>query len=146
MSTSCSVPPGTRLRRSAPLICHHRDESRTAHSVACVPIMNAAPAPARPPRILATNDKNQNELWARHVEFLPGWLEEARRRPRPTGLAALWRDLRLAARLYRMSREYDVVITGSDRAAMTFGILQRLLRRRKKPHIVLFAFWNLPAA
>lgn len=107
--------------------------------------MSAAPAPVRPVRILATNDKNQNELWESRVEFVPGWLEEDRRRPRQTGLAALWRDVRLAARLYRTSRDYDVVVTGTDRPAMAFAVLQRLLRRRRKPHIVLFAFWNLPA-
>jgi glycosyltransferase involved in cell wall biosynthesis len=96
------------------------------------------------PRILATNRKEKNAIWCEVADFLPGWDEEAARRWRKPAANSLWFNLWWAIKLFMASRNYEVVATGSDRMSLLFAFLQGLLRRKRKHHILLFAFWNLP--
>jgi glycosyltransferase involved in cell wall biosynthesis len=73
---------------------------------------------------------------------LPGWLQDVERvEPNPLGF---WRSLWWGWKLFRVSREFDAVVTGNERAIQVFALLQQLVTRPKKPHILIYAFFDLP--
>jgi glycosyltransferase involved in cell wall biosynthesis len=96
------------------------------------------------PKVLSTQQKKFHPRWTERTDLLPGWLESLPLRTRRSPAAALAADLRWAWRLFRASRPYPVVLTGSERAALFFALMQRLLRRRPVPHVLLECMWNLP--
>lgn len=95
-------------------------------------------------RFLTTTIKDQCRLWAEHTALLPGWRDEVLRTWRRRKNSSLLRDLYWACRLFRNSRKYPAVITGYEQPALLFGLLQRLLRRKKIPHIYLYIYPNPP--
>lgn len=93
----------------------------------------------KPLRILATQNKHDHSLWLGRVELLPGWREELdkiRGEGEPE-IESLLTNLKWAWRLFRASRNYDVVVTGSDRMSRIFATLQLFFRRRKIPHLYI---------
>ena len=88
-------------------------------------------------RILTTYVKKSDATWLSRVEVLPGWREEVDRTwgKGKIDLDSFLSNLKWAWRLFRASRNYDVVVTSSDRTGRLFAAFQLLLRRRRVPHI-----------
>lgn len=99
----------------------------------------AGPPSARRPRILTPYNKNNHPAWLEIVEvFSPLADHVARNWKKRLSLPRRIRnDLIWSWRLFRISKRYDVVLTGSDRVGLLLGILQYGLRRNRVPHIFL---------
>jgi glycosyltransferase involved in cell wall biosynthesis len=98
-------------------------------------------------RILATHNKKDHPAWRRRVELLEDWEAASRKnwRVRRSALRRLCEDLRWSWRLFRASRMYDVLLTGSERPALMLALMQKLARGRARvPHVLLECMWNLP--
>ncbi len=114
--------------------------------------MSALPGPADTSpargrvRILATHEKGHHPKWLERVVLLPGWEQEYKRTWRRPEAYSWRNDLAWAWRLFRASRDFDVVVTGSERPSLLFALLQKFLRRRRVPHIFIECLWNLPEA
>ena len=96
------------------------------------------------PRILTTHSKNYRPLWRERTVLLPGWQEEWERLSRKPEKNTYWRAMYWACRLFLASRRFDVVVTGSERMALAFALLQRLARLKRVPHVMIMCMWNLP--
>ena len=81
-------------------------------------------------------------MWLKYVELLPGWEEKHKNALLHKTEKSIIMNIIWGVKLYFASRKYDVIVTGFDRLAMTFAILQRYLRTNRKPHILLHAYWN----
>jgi glycosyltransferase involved in cell wall biosynthesis len=55
----------------------------------------------------------------------------------PSTLSRISRDILWAWRLFKRSRHYDAVVTGSDRMSRLFAIAQLLFRRKRVPHVYI---------
>jgi glycosyltransferase involved in cell wall biosynthesis len=98
-------------------------------------------------RILATHHKKNHPAWRRRVELLEDWEAASRKnwRVRKSAVSGLCEDLRWAWRLFRVSKTYDVLLTGSERPALMLALMQKLARGRARvPHVLLECMWNLP--
>jgi len=93
-------------------------------------------------KILTTHPKGHYRPWMERAVLLPGWLQDVER-VEPNALG-FWRSLWWGWKLFRASREFDAVVTGNERAIQVFAMLQQLVARRKKPHILIYAFFDLP--
>jgi glycosyltransferase involved in cell wall biosynthesis len=106
-------------------------------------------APRRPRVcILTTYTKNSHPAWVSRVEVLQGWDEEYKRtdgRSFPV-THLVKRDLVWAWRIFRLSHEYDVVVTGNERFCLIFALLQVAFRRKRVPHVLIDCLWNWPAS
>ena len=93
----------------------------------------------RPLRILTAYEKGGHPAWVSKVnvsqELLRAWQEKRGKTFSP--LHKLLHDLRWAWWMFRASRKYDVVYTGSDWVGLFFAIGQRLMRRKRVPHIFI---------
>lgn len=90
---------------------------------------------------LTTHAKRKHPGWAARTVVLPGWQNELDRIwPNPGGL--VW-NLRWGWKLFRASRDFDAVITGSEHVAHVFAALQWLLRRprRRVVHVLVDFPW-----
>jgi glycosyltransferase involved in cell wall biosynthesis len=94
---------------------------------------------------LTTTLKERVTVWRQNTQLLPGWTEEVERSFRKRKRRPLSRELLWGWRLFRASRSYDAVITGYERPAQVFALLQRFCRRRKVPHVYSYVSFNLPA-
>lgn len=96
----------------------------------------------RRPRILTYYRKSNHPEWVRNVDFYePLAVEAGRNRRKSLPLPyRLWREALWTWRLFRVSKKYDVILTGSDRIGLFFGVAQRIFRRRRVPHIFLNFF------
>jgi glycosyltransferase involved in cell wall biosynthesis len=93
-------------------------------------------------RILTTHPKGHYNRWIEQAVLLPGWLQAVEQAdPHPLGF---WRSLWWGWKLFRASRDFDAVVTGNERAIQVFAMLQQMARLRKKPHILIYAFFDLP--
>ena len=97
------------------------------------------PATSHGLRILTNYRKNNHPKWIEAVHIFEPLPSEVGRNwekkyslPYRAGRQAIW-----AWRLFRASRKYDVILTGSDGAGLLFGLAQRFLRRRRVPHVYL---------
>src|ERR1017187_7382596 len=97
-------------------------------------------------RVLVTHKKQYLASWVRRVEVLDGWENEIREawHVKRSPIYLLYRDLKWACRIFRMSRRYDAVVTGSERPALLFALMQRIARRHRVPHVLLECMWNVP--
>src|ERR1017187_1626206 len=98
-------------------------------------------------RILATHNKKDHPAWRQRVELLEDWEAASRKnwRVRRSALRRLCEDLRWAWRLFRASRRYDVLLTGSERPALMLALMQKVARGNARvPHVLLECMWNLP--
>jgi glycosyltransferase involved in cell wall biosynthesis len=94
------------------------------------------------PRILTTHPKGFHPLWTAQTVLLPGWLDEANRtQGRPI---SLFRSLYWGWKLFRTSRNFDVVVTAFERSWHVFTLMNSLLRRDKRRHIFVFVNLTLP--
>lgn len=93
-------------------------------------------------RILTTHPKGHYRPWIERTVLLPGWLQDVER-VEPNSLG-FWRSLRWGWKLFRTSRDFDAVVTGNERAIQIFAMLQQIVARPKKPHILIYAFFDLP--
>lgn len=98
-------------------------------------------------RILSTHRKKNAPGWLQRVELLPAWEEDVDknwRKPRsPMGI--LYSDLTWAWKFFRASRNYDALLTGSERPALLVALMQKVIRRdRRVPHVFLECMWTLP--
>ena len=94
---------------------------------------------SRPIRILTPYDKRYHPAWVDKVTVLePMAQEHIRHRGQP--LSRLYRlgwQLFWTWRLFRLSRQYDAVLIGSDRVGLLFATLQTLFRRNPVPVIFI---------
>jgi len=99
------------------------------------------PAPPHVPRILATYAKGRHPTWLNRVTLWDEWDAEVGRTwgKRLPFWPRLKRDLLYAVKLFRISSEYDVIITGCDHTGLFFALLQKVFRRHPQPH--LFIHW-----
>lgn len=99
------------------------------------------------PKILTTLIKDKVSTWGECTELLPGWREEVDRTWRKRKKAPLLSDIVWGWRFFRASHRYDVVLTGFQRCAIVFALMQRLLRRSRVAHIYIDTHlgYTLPA-
>ncbi|HEV2178544.1 MAG TPA: glycosyltransferase family 4 protein [Terriglobia bacterium] len=97
------------------------------------------------PKILTTTIKDKCPLWGEQTEVLPGWREEVSRTWLKRQKAPWLRDLSWAWKLFRASHRYDAVVTGYEQPSVLFGLMQRLARRKRVPHVYLYLYPNLPS-
>jgi glycosyltransferase involved in cell wall biosynthesis len=95
-------------------------------------------------RILTTTIKSIYPPWTQRTESLPGWQVELERNWHARIPNSVVADIHWAFRLFRARRKYDVVITGFERMACLFALLQRLPYIRRTPHLFLDAFPYVP--
>jgi len=93
------------------------------------------------PRILTTHNKGLHPAWTSRTALLPGWYD-AHKIIAPFDFGFL-DSLRWAWRLFRASRRYDAVVTGSEHVGHIFALLQALFRtrRRRVPHVMIDFPW-----
>lgn len=93
-------------------------------------------------KILATNSKSNCSFWKENVTIYTEYLNE---------LGVIWRtnkaesilfNLKWGYRFFVKSRDYDAIVTNADKASLIFAVMQLMLRRTRKPHILLFVLWN----
>jgi len=98
-------------------------------------------------RILTTYAKNRHAAWLSRVDLLEAWHQEvARTWKKPLRESyRLRRDLVWAWRIFKAGRDYDVVLTGSDRAELLSAVIERIAGRRRPRHIFIDWLCNLPA-
>jgi len=82
----------------------------------------------------------------KRLVLLPGWEQEYKRTWRKAGAHSLRNNLGWARRLFRASRDFDVVVTSSEQLSPLFALTQKLLRRKRVPHVFIKCLWNLPEA
>jgi glycosyltransferase involved in cell wall biosynthesis len=108
--------------------------------------MNLEHEPRRP-RIVTTRLERRNKAWAERAEplagrLLPFWdrfFGSSRRAQR-----SLWRSLLLAAELLAARRQFDVLVSGSERGAHLFALIEGLLPGRKTRHVMIGCLWQRP--
>jgi len=95
-----------------------------------------------PPRnsILTTHHKNYDPFWRSRTVLLPGYIADWERFK---GELPITRHLAWGWKLFRLSSGFQVVITGSERLAFVFAMLQKF-RLHKVPHIFMQSMWDLP--
>lgn len=93
---------------------------------------------------LTTYDKAGHATWCSRTVVLPGWLEEVRETWRKPWRRSFFRDLRWGWKLLKASKTHPAVITGSERSAHIFALLQKFTRRSLVPHICI-EWWCDPA-
>jgi glycosyltransferase involved in cell wall biosynthesis len=101
------------------------------------------PGELRRASILTLHGKAGHALWRTRTTVLPGWLEEVERvwgRPHELRHSVRW-----ARKLYRHSRDFDAVVSGSERVASIFALLQAIRRPRPVPHIFIECMWQMPS-
>ncbi len=93
-------------------------------------------------RILTLQPKSLHAAWTRRAEVLSGWndyVEQFHNRPKRRSVRD---DVVWAWRLFRESRKFPAVATGSERAAHIFALLQAFFRSRPVPHVFIDWMWN----
>lgn len=90
-------------------------------------------------RILTYYDKRRHPEWMKNVDYLDALPADFARcsRSRLRPLRHVWLQFVWAWRLFRLSRNYDVVLVGSDRVGLLFSAAQRLIRRTPVPVIFI---------
>jgi len=90
-------------------------------------------------RILSLYEKSDHPAWLQKTEIFQGLADEVARNWRKSlpPIYRIRRELLWTWRLFRTSKDYDIVLTGSDRVGLFFAVSQQLFRRRKVPHIFL---------
>lgn len=64
---------------------------------------------------------------------------------RRSSVVQLYGDLRWALRFFSVRKDYDALLTGSERPALVLALMQRVLRPQVRvPHVLLESMWNLP--
>jgi glycosyltransferase involved in cell wall biosynthesis len=93
------------------------------------------------PRIFTSYAKSRHPRWMERVTLWEEWdAEIGKTWAKPISLSyRLKRDLIYSWKLFEISKDYDVIITGSDHSGLFFALLQKMFRRQKKPHI--FVDW-----
>lgn len=95
-------------------------------------------------RFLTTHNKKFHPVWRERTTLLAGWQDEwGRRRGRPSSCLLL-HDLYWAWKLFKTSADYEAVVTGMERPSRLFALLQRVLRGKKVPHIMIEYLLNEP--
>jgi glycosyltransferase involved in cell wall biosynthesis len=108
-----------------------------------VAVSNDRTAPRRA-RVLTTHNKKYHVGWYGKTTLLEGWQKEWDLRKSNPRRHRLLRDIYWGWKLFRLSRHYDAVATGMERPARIFAVLQRILRRRRVPHVVIQYVLNEP--
>jgi glycosyltransferase involved in cell wall biosynthesis len=90
-------------------------------------------------RILTAYSKGDHPAWTSRVKIPPELQKDSRENfGKNFSLAQkLVHDWTWAWWMFRASRDYDVVYTGSDWVGLLFAIGQRLMRRKRVPHIFI---------
>jgi glycosyltransferase involved in cell wall biosynthesis len=90
---------------------------------------------------LTTHEKNYSATWCSRAVIFSGY-EEYRKRSYLASRSSVVADLRWGWMLFRRSRHFRAVVTGSERTAFVFALLQRL-RIRKVAHIFMQSMWDV---
>lgn len=96
-------------------------------------------------RILSLYSKSNHAAWLKNVQIYRELDDEVIKNWRKNLPATyrMRRELLWAWRLFRLSKKYDVILTGSDRIGLFFSAVQRIFRRRRVPHIFLDFLINI---
>jgi len=96
-------------------------------------------------RVLSPYNKSNHPAWLKNVEVYQGLADEVAKNWRKNLPATyrIRRELLWTWRLFRLSKRYNVVLTGSDRVGLFFAVAQRIFRRRRVPHIFLDFLINI---
>jgi glycosyltransferase involved in cell wall biosynthesis len=100
------------------------------------------PGGCRRNAILTTHHKNYDAIWCSRTILLPGYIEDWERFK---GELPVTKHLAWGWKLFRLSSCVQAVITGSERLAFVFAVLQKF-RRHKVPHIFMQSMWDLPVS
>ena len=95
-------------------------------------------------RILTTHFKRYHPFWRERTVLLPGWQTEVERAQEDPSRNTYRRALYWAWKLFAASRDFDAVVTGTERMALMFALLQRLTRRQRVPQVLIECLWHLP--
>lgn len=98
-------------------------------------------------RILTTYAKGRLPAWLERVDLMEDYdaAFDRVKHQRSSSARRFARDVTWAWRLFRRSRNYDAVVTGSDRMSRMFAVAQRILRRRPVPVIYIDWICDVPA-
>lgn len=97
----------------------------------------------KPIKVLATNSKNNCSYWKENVCLYEEYLKDLSPRWRTKKADSILFNIKWAIKLFRKSREYDVIVTNAEKCFLLFSIFQLVFRRNPKHHILLFALWNI---
>jgi glycosyltransferase involved in cell wall biosynthesis len=94
---------------------------------------------------LTAYEKGKHPAWISKVEIAQELLDawKANRGKNLSPLQKLRHDLTWAWWLFRRSRHYDIVYTGSDWDGLFFAIGQRLMRRKRVSHVFIDFYVNI---
>jgi glycosyltransferase involved in cell wall biosynthesis len=85
---------------------------------------------------LSTHPKLLHPDWDAQTTVLPGWLDAAKRAGEKSLSPLL--SLYWGWKLFRASGDFDVVVTGFERPWQVFALLQKIFRRTKKHHFIIY--------
>jgi glycosyltransferase involved in cell wall biosynthesis len=95
--------------------------------------------------VLTNQTKRDLTCWLSKVVLLPGWYDALKNSETSSHGRAIFSDVKWGWRLFRASRQFQAVVTGSERSALWFVLLQLvLIPWRRRPHILIYTHWNLP--
>lgn len=98
-----------------------------------------------PLRILTAYEKGMRPAWIARVEIFRDRVDDWKRNRNKkfSTLRKIQHDLSWAWRLFQVSRNYDMIYTGSDWDGLFFAIAQRLLRKNKVPYLFIDFLVNM---
>jgi len=107
---------------------------RTEH-----PAINNNTSSKAPLRILTAYEKARHPAWLARVEIFQELADDSKKQKgkRLPALTRLLRELFWTLKLLHIGRQYDIVLTGSDRIGLFFAASQRFLRRNRVRHIFI---------
>lgn len=90
-------------------------------------------------RILSYYQKRYHPLWLESVDLYQELADDVERgwRKKKSRPYRIWHDLLWAWRLFHLSRNYEVVLTGCDGVGLLLGVAQKIFRRNRVPQIYL---------
>lgn len=95
--------------------------------------------------ILTTYRKGGISVWLERVDLMEDLDAEIARtwNKSLSRISELKRDVIWACKVFRRSKHYGAVVTGSDRISRLFAILQLLFRTKRVPHVYIDWYCNL---
>lgn len=95
-------------------------------------------------RVLTTTIKSAYPAWKRRTEAMPGWAKAVEHSWNARVPNSIMEDVSWALLLFRTRDQYDVIVTGFERMAWIFALLQRLPGIARTPHVFTDAHPYLP--
>lgn len=96
-------------------------------------------------RILSPYNKSNHAAWLKNVQIYEELADDVAKHWRKNlpAMRRIARELLWTWRLFRLSKKYDVILTGSDRVGLFFAVAQQIFRRRRVSHVFLDFLINI---